>query len=89
MTEDRTTKPESADPSTTDVRRERMRELFHSLDENGDERLQPEELAAFLRSIGYQGSSADAEAAKILKQWDSDGDGTISFEEFLASQSGH
>ena len=90
MAED-TTNSESAEnsPPKNDLRRERMRELFHSMDKNGDDRLQPEELAAFLQTVGYRGSSADAEAAKILEQWDSDGDGTISFDEFIASQEGH
>ena len=87
MAED-TTNSESAESASpkTDPRRESMRELFHAMDKNGDDRLQPEELAAFLQTVGYQGASADAEAAKILAQWDSDGDGTISFDEFIASQ---
>jgi calcium-binding protein CML len=69
-----------------DRRREQMREVFKSLDENGDGLLQPAELTSFLESLGYLPANADAETRKILEQWDSDGDGTISFDEFVASQ---
>ena len=69
-----------------ETRRQQMFKVFQSLDENGDGLLQPNELVAFLKTLGYQPANADAEADKILAQWDSDGDGTISFDEFVASQ---
>lgn len=68
------------------TRRQQMFNVFKSLDENGDGLLQPNELIAFLKTLGYLPANAEAEADKILAQWDSDGDGTISFDEFVASQ---
>lgn len=68
------------------TRRQQMFNVFKSLDENGDGLLQPNELIAFLETLGYLRTNAEAEADKIFTRWDSDGDGTISFDEFVASQ---
>lgn len=67
-------------------RREQMFQVFKSLDENGDGQLQQSELIAFLNTLGYVPTNAEVEADKIFARWDSDGDGTISFDEFVASQ---
>ena len=89
MSDDTKTNSDAADIDASpaaSMRKERMLQLFKTLDKNSDDRLQPEELAAFLETIGYHPSAAAAEVDKILAQWDTDGDGTISFDEFLASQ---
>lgn len=54
-------------------------DIYRSLDTNGDGSLDKDEVRASLAKFGY----SDDDANKILNALDKDGDGTISFEEFL------
>lgn len=54
-------------------------DIYRSLDTNGDGSLDKDEVRASLAKFGY----SEEDSMKILNALDKDGDGTISFEEFL------
>jgi Ca2+-binding EF-hand superfamily protein len=62
-----------------------MRASFVALDRDLNEQVSVAELAASLGSIGFDGSQPPQEAAeRLVAELDLDGDGLLSFDEFLA-----
>ncbi|XP_052776936.1 uncharacterized protein LOC128214485 [Mya arenaria] len=59
---------------------EKMKAVFMKMDKDGNGRIDIEEFAAFLQSIGLQMSKQ--EANMVYKSVDTDGNGYVSFEEF-------
>ena len=54
---------------------------FRVFDKNGDGFIQLEELKAVMKSLGNK--LTDKELDDMLKKYDADGDGQISYEEFV------
>jgi len=52
--------------------------VFRRLDENGDGKLQHDELRKLAVTLGYPASDVE----RLMKKWDTDGSGDISFKEF-------
>ena len=60
---------------------EEMQRIFKRFDANGDGKISPAELADALRTIG---STATEEIQKRMGEIDTDGDGFIDYDEFVA-----
>lgn len=67
-----------ADSSSDQATRER---IFKRFDANGDGKISSSELSDTLKTLG---SITDDEIKRMMAEIDTDGDGSISFEEFTA-----
>ena len=67
--------------SISDGTSDHMRTAFRVFDKNGDGFIQLEELKAVMKSLGNK--LTDKELDDMLKKYDTDGDGQISYEEFV------
>ncbi|KAI9004656.1 hypothetical protein BC832DRAFT_531587 [Gaertneriomyces semiglobifer] len=58
-----------------------LRDLFAIMDTDGSNSIEPSELCILLRSLGYHPSPGEAE--QIVNIFDTDGNGTLGFDEFV------
>jgi Ca2+-binding EF-hand superfamily protein len=65
---------------------EELRATFHVFDRDGNGAIDASELAEMLTSLGEPPAHGEAEA--LIASVDSDGDGSIGLEEFIALMSG-
>ena len=63
---------------------ERLREVFERLDTDSDGSIGPEELKRYLEETGLSHEINDFHLRLMVKTLDTNGDGKIQFEEFLA-----
>lgn len=68
--------------NTKDERDESIRAIFDMFDKNGDGKLMNDELDKFIRALGREPS--EDEVARIIEKADTDGNGYITFDEFLS-----
>merc|ERR1712007_305523 len=60
---------------------------FRKFDRNGDQMISPEELKQVLGDESLEKLVGKAEVSKMLREIDANGDGAISFDEFIAHMS--
>jgi len=65
----------------TDAQKKRFKAAYDSFDEDKSGSIDASELGALMKKLGENPTPAEVEA--ILTEFDSDGDGVISYEEFL------
>lgn len=65
----------------TEDETEDYREAFRNFDKDNNEEIDEEELGTVMRSLGY--SPTDAQLKDMMKRVDLDGNGSISFSEFV------
>ncbi|CAH1244826.1 TNNC2 [Branchiostoma lanceolatum] len=64
----------------------KMRDIFHTIDENGDGSLTPDELKSGLAAMGNH--MDDRVIDSMIKAADTDNDGRVNYEEFIKVMSG-
>ncbi|XP_052170898.1 uncharacterized protein LOC127787081 [Diospyros lotus] len=60
-----------------------FRQVFRFLDANGDGKISPLELSQVLMRLGHEKALAAAEAERMVREMDCDGDGLVDEEEFM------
>ena len=60
-----------------------LKKRFEMFDKDGDGRITADEVRAILKQLGDE--LCDDEVDDVIREADTDGDGTISFEEFAAA----
>ncbi|KAG1436470.1 hypothetical protein G6F56_013546 [Rhizopus delemar] len=73
-------KPTLSDPYKMTKKQQELKEAFNAFDTNGDGTIDPIELKAMMEKLGDKISIE--EAKMLIKEVDSDQDGSVNFEEF-------
>lgn len=60
-----------------------FKQVFKLIDANGDGKISPLEMKQVLLSLGHEKKMAAKEAEGMVREMDSDGDGFVSFDEFM------
>ena len=70
----------------TDQQIKKLKESFEKVDTNHDGFVEPQELKAFLESLGQEEEIDDETVQNLINNIDENGDHKINFQEFISAQ---